>query len=55
MGRVEAGSQVSSSPLARTSYVSDMWKTPPVDILETVAAAAAEHPKLIDPHEEDAA
>ena len=41
--------------LARTSYVSDMDRQPPVDILEAVAAAAADQPKLVDPHEEDAA
>ena len=41
--------------LAKTSYVADMFRQPPVDILETLAAAAAQQPKLIDPHEEDAA
>jgi hypothetical protein len=41
--------------LAKASYVPDMYREPPVDILETVAAAAAIDPKLIDPHEEDAA
>lgn len=41
--------------LARTSYVPDMKHQPPIDILETVARAAAEQAKLIDPSEEDAA
>ena len=41
--------------LARTSYVPDMNRVPPVDILEAVAAAAAESARLIDPSEEDAA
>jgi FtsH-binding integral membrane protein len=41
--------------LARTSYVPDMMRTPPVDILEAVAAATADSARLIDPSEEDAA
>jgi len=41
--------------MARTSYVPDMMNDPPVDILEAIATAAAEEPKLIDPSEEDAA
>lgn len=41
--------------LARTSYVPDMHREPPVDILAAVAVAAAEEPRLIDPSEEDAA
>lgn len=41
--------------MARTSYVPDMMKDPPVDILEAIATAAAAEPKLIDPSEEDAA
>lgn len=41
--------------LARTSYVPDMKQDPPVDILEAVAAAAADSARLIDPSEEDAA
>jgi len=40
---------------APTSYLPDMKRKPPVDILETVAAAAAAEPALIDPSEEDAA
>ena len=38
--------------LIRLSYEPDMYRTPPVDILDTVAAAVAEEPKLIDPLEE---
>lgn len=41
--------------LARTSYVPDMRRQPPIDILDTVAAVAAEEARLIDPSEEDAA
>jgi hypothetical protein len=32
-----------------------MMRTPPVDILEAVAAATADSARLIDPSEEDAA
>ena len=41
--------------LARTSYLPDMHQQPPVDVLDAVAAAAAEEPRLLDPSEEDAA
>ena len=41
--------------LARTSYVPDMKRQPPIDILDAVAAGAAEQARLIDPSEEDAA
>lgn len=34
--------------LARTSYVPDMHRKPPVDILEAVAAWGTEDPKLVD-------
>jgi hypothetical protein len=39
--------------LARTSYVPDMLQRPPADILDAVAAAAAEEPRLLDPSEEE--
>ena len=38
--------------LARTSYVPDMYRQPPTNILEAVAAGMAEDAKLIDPLEE---
>lgn len=41
--------------LARTSYLPDLRKVPPVDILEAVAAVTAENARLIDPSEENAA
>ncbi len=38
--------------LARTSYLPDMLKDPPVDILELAAEHAAEDPRLVDPTQE---
>lgn len=38
--------------LGRSSYVPDMYRKPPLDILDSVAAGIAEEAKLIDPLEE---
>jgi len=41
-----------SQSLARTSYLPDMWREPPVDILDEVATVILEPPRSVNPLEE---
>ena len=43
-----------SQSLARTSYLPDMWREPPVDILDEVATVILEPPRSVNPLEESA-